>query len=40
MSGTFKGLTQAQNAFNQWHRETGLPISHLSRIVSFTVDND
>ncbi|WP_303290111.1 DNA-3-methyladenine glycosylase I [Marinobacter sp. SS5-14b] len=35
-----KGLTQAQNAFNQWHRETGLPISHLSRIVSFTVDND
>ncbi|MBZ0335543.1 DNA-3-methyladenine glycosylase I [Marinobacter sp. AL4B] len=35
-----KGLTQAQNAFNQWHQETGLPISHLSRIVSFTVDND
>lgn len=35
-----KGLTQAQNAFNEWHRETGLPISHLSRIVSFTVDND
>ncbi|MBR9872432.1 MAG: DNA-3-methyladenine glycosylase I [Gammaproteobacteria bacterium] len=34
-----KGLTQAQNAFNQWRQETGLPISHLSRIVSFTVDN-
>lgn len=34
-----KGLTQAQNAFNQWHGETGLPISHLSRVVSFTVDN-
>ncbi|KPQ30583.1 MAG: 3-methyladenine DNA glycosylase [Marinobacter excellens HL-55] len=34
-----KGLTQAQQAFNQWHQETGLPISHLSRIVSFTVDN-
>ena len=34
-----KGLNQAQQAFNQWHRETGLPISHLSRIVSFTVDN-
>ncbi|WP_309044008.1 DNA-3-methyladenine glycosylase I [Marinobacter sediminicola] len=35
-----KGLTQAQHAFNQWHQETGLPVSHLSRIVSFTVDND
>ena len=34
-----KGLTQAQQAFNQWHQETGLPVSHLSRIVSFTVDN-
>src|SRR5690554_2629833 len=34
-----KGLTQAQQAFNQWHRETGLPVSHLSRILSFTVDN-
>ncbi|MET4025626.1 DNA-3-methyladenine glycosylase I [Marinobacter sp. MBR-99] len=34
-----KGLTQAQLAFNEWHRETGLPVSHLSRIVSFTVDN-
>ena len=34
-----KGLTQAQQAFNQWHQETGLPLSHLSRIVSFTVDN-
>ncbi|HLV76590.1 MAG TPA: DNA-3-methyladenine glycosylase I [Marinobacter sp.] len=34
-----KGLTQAQQAFNRWHRETGLPVSHLSRIVSFTVDN-
>lgn len=34
-----KGMAQAQQAFNQWHRETGLPVSHLSRIVSFTVDN-
>ena len=34
-----KGLRQVQQAFNQWHRETGLPVSHLSRIVSFTVDN-
>ncbi|MGC8119816.1 DNA-3-methyladenine glycosylase I [Marinobacter sp. VGCF2001] len=37
--GSKKGMTQAQGAFNRWHRETGLPISHLSRIVSFTVDN-
>jgi len=34
-----KGLRQVQAAFNQWHEETGLPFSHLSRIVSFTVDN-
>jgi len=32
-----KGLVQAQEAFNAWHRETGLPYSHLSRILSFTV---
>lgn len=34
-----KGLKQVQAVFNQWHEETGLPFSHLSRIVSFTVDN-
>jgi 3-methyladenine DNA glycosylase Tag len=34
-----KGLTQAQTAFDQWHEETGLPYSHLSRILSFTIDN-
>jgi len=33
-----KGLMQAQAAFNQWHEESGLPYSHLSRILSFTVD--
>lgn len=32
-----KGLVQAQAAFNAWHQETGLPYSHLSRILSFTV---
>lgn len=37
--GSKKGLTQAQEAFNKWHKETGLPYSHLSRILSFTVDN-
>jgi 3-methyladenine DNA glycosylase Tag len=33
-----KGLIQAQEAFNRWHEESGLPYSHLSRILSFTVD--
>lgn len=37
--GSKKALTQAQAAFNAWHRETGLPYSHLSRILSFTVGN-
>lgn len=35
--GTRKALTQVQRAFNTWHQETGLPYSHLSRILSFTV---
>lgn len=34
-----KALMQAQQAFNEWHQETGLPYSHLSRILSFTIDN-
>ena len=33
-----KGLMQAQEAFNLWHEESGLPYSHLSRILSFTID--
>lgn len=37
--GSKKALMQIQEAFNEWHRETGLPYSHLSRILSFTVDN-
>ncbi|WP_417529743.1 DNA-3-methyladenine glycosylase I [Marinobacter lipolyticus] len=35
--GTRKALVQAQQAFTAWHRETGLPFSHLSRILSFSV---
>lgn len=35
--GSKKALVQAQEAFNQWHRETGLPYSHLSRILSCSV---
>ena len=29
-----KDLRQIQQAFNQWHTETGLPYSHLSRIAA------
>lgn len=32
-----KALVQAQQAFNDWHRETGLPYSHLSRILSYSI---
>ncbi|MGO1462300.1 MAG: DNA-3-methyladenine glycosylase I [Marinobacter sp.] len=34
-----KGLQQAQVAFTHWHQQTGLPYSHLSRIVSCAQDN-
>lgn len=37
--GTQKALVQAQETFTRWHRETGLPYSHLSRIVSYSIDN-
>lgn len=29
-----KDLRQIQQAFNDWHEETGLPYSHLSRIAA------
>lgn len=35
--GSKKALMQAQTAFTSWHQETGLPYSHLSRILSYTV---
>lgn len=31
-----RDLRDAQAAFNQWHKESGLPYCHMSRIVSFT----
>lgn len=33
-----RGAKQIQDTFNQWHNETGLPYSHLSRILSMTID--
>ncbi|MBS3804976.1 MAG: DNA-3-methyladenine glycosylase I [Oleiphilaceae bacterium] len=35
--GSKKALVQAQKAFTDWHRETGMPYSHLSRILSCSV---
>ncbi|RUO24035.1 3-methyladenine DNA glycosylase [Aliidiomarina minuta] len=36
--GTQKSFKQAQQVFNNWHEETQLPYSHLSRILSMTLD--
>lgn len=36
--GSKKALQQAQAVFNTWHEETSLPYSHLSRILSMTLD--
>lgn len=33
-----RGAKQIQQLFNQWQEETALPISHLSRILSMTID--
>ena len=32
-----KALQSAQDAFNQWHEETGMPYTHLSRIAALSV---
>lgn len=33
-----RGAEQIQQVFNQWHDETGMPYSHLSRILSMSID--
>ena len=33
-------LASVQDAFNQWHKETGLPYTHLSRIAAYSIDSD
>ncbi len=33
------GLQRVQQAFNEWHEETGLPYSHLSRIMAMSIDS-
>ncbi len=32
-----KDLAAAQSAFNQWHAESGEPLSHISRLLAYTV---
>lgn len=32
-----RDLKQAQDTFNKWHDETGLPYSHLSRIAAYSI---
>ncbi|MEH6549798.1 MAG: hypothetical protein V7711_12395 [Pseudomonadales bacterium] len=32
-----QGLAATQAAFDQWQQESGLPLSHISRIISYTV---
>ncbi|MCH8497447.1 MAG: DNA-3-methyladenine glycosylase I [Marinobacter sp.] len=36
--GSKKALHQVQQAFNQWHQDTGMPYTHLSRIVACSID--
>ena len=35
-----RDLQRIQAAFNHWHDETGLPFTHISRILSFTVGDN
>ncbi len=35
-----KDMKAIQAAFNHWHDETGLPMSHISRILSYTVGDN
>ncbi len=32
-----RDLTQVQLAFNNWHQETGLPYTHLSKIAAYSI---
>jgi 3-methyladenine DNA glycosylase Tag len=34
-----RDLKQVQQAFNLWHRESGWPMAHLSRLLSLTVNH-
>ena len=35
-----RDLKRIQEAFNHWHEESGLPMTHISRILSYTVGDN
>ena len=35
-----RDLKNIQHAFNEWHQQTGLPYSHLSKILSYSVGDN
>ena len=35
-----RDLKRVQDAFNEWHQQTGLPYSHLSKILSYSVGDN
>ncbi len=35
-----KDLALVQQAFNEWHEETGLPFAHLSKIAAYSVGSN
>ncbi|NNC98805.1 MAG: DNA-3-methyladenine glycosylase I [Gammaproteobacteria bacterium] len=37
---SMRDQNKIQAAFNEWHQQSGLPITHISRILSFTVGDN
>ena len=35
-----RDLKQIQNAFNYWHEQSGMPYTHLSKILSYSVGDN
>ena len=35
-----RDLKNIQNAFNDWQQESGLPITHISKILSYSVGDN
>jgi 3-methyladenine DNA glycosylase Tag len=35
-----RDLRRIQDAFNQWHQETGMPYSHLSKVLAYTAGDN
>jgi hypothetical protein len=39
-ASSLRDLRKIQQAFNDWHEETGLPYTHLSKILSYSVGDN